>query len=80
MSPLFDLLLTFIDNDQYAKYFCSTCGTVADERLTKKLRLFSEISNVINAIKLWKSIEIRTPKRLNQDFYCYMTPLKMIHI
>ena len=31
-SPLFDLLLSSIDNDQHAKVFCAKCGAIADER------------------------------------------------
>ncbi|CAF0729307.1 unnamed protein product [Adineta ricciae] len=30
-SPLFDLLLSSIDNDQHAKIFCAKCGAIADE-------------------------------------------------
>lgn len=35
-TPLFDLLLTSIVNNQSTKIFAAKCGRIADERLVKK--------------------------------------------
>ncbi|CAF3886142.1 unnamed protein product, partial [Rotaria sp. Silwood2] len=41
-SPSFDLLLTLVVNDEYTKYFCSKCGSIADESCKTFVQNFSE--------------------------------------
>ncbi|CAF0740565.1 unnamed protein product [Rotaria sp. Silwood1] len=52
-SPLFDLLLTLIVNDEYTKNFCSKCGSIADESCKTFVQNFYE-TNLFND-SMWQS-------------------------
>ncbi|CAF3654754.1 unnamed protein product [Rotaria sordida] len=52
-SPLFDLLLTSIVNDEYTKIFCSKCGSIADESCKTFVQNFYETNLFDDSI--WQS-------------------------
>ncbi|CAF0896713.1 unnamed protein product [Adineta steineri] len=57
-TSLFDLLLTLIDHDQYAKIFCSKCASVANESCKTFVENFYQ-SNLLND-SIWQ-----TDKQMN---------------